>query len=236
MYPVHPDKKSIIKFQSRSFIKPLFPSILYTFDTNYDPNYTKNGFSYNYKGRIELIKEKIRFENYTKDQLIFLFEEMDKSYLWFKKRHWTSFNSLFDRVNRHNIRTAPEELQKLYTKQNLKNVRTIIIQRQKEFCNLYEDLKSDLLQDKKEILSTKKKNQLTANQIVILFDRLGVLTHPKIELISKVKQSELISKITGLNQKNIKSNIEKLDKKAIENGSKYQEDIDKINQILDDLT
>ncbi len=81
----------------------------------------------------------------------------------------------------------------------------------------------------------EKQNQLTANQIVLLLQEIGFFTHPKIEDASKVKQAELISSITGLHQKNIKTNIQKLDKSVSGNGANYQKDIDKINKILDDL-
>ncbi|WP_026776109.1 hypothetical protein [Polaribacter sp. Hel_I_88] len=86
-----------------------------------------------------------------------------------------------------------------------------------------------------EPIETKSKNQLTANQIILLLQEIGFFIHPKIEDASKVKQAELISLITGLHQKNIKTNIQKLDKSVSENGANYQRDIDKINKILDDL-
>jgi ribosomal protein S8 len=83
--------------------------------------------------------------------------------------------------------------------------------------------------------AVSKPNQLTTNQIVLILQETGFFTHPKIEDTSKVKQAELISLMTGLNQKNIKTNIEKLDKSASKNGANYHKDIDKINKILDDL-
>tara|TARA_R110002033_G_scaffold42885_1_gene84122 strand:+ start:8526 stop:9380 length:855 start_codon:yes stop_codon:yes gene_type:complete len=84
-------------------------------------------------------------------------------------------------------------------------------------------------------IESNSKNQLTANQIILLLQETGFFTHPNIEDASKVKQAELISLITGLHQKNIKTNIQKLDKSVSENGANYQKDIDKINKILDDL-
>jgi len=84
-------------------------------------------------------------------------------------------------------------------------------------------------------IESNSKNQLTANQIILLLQEIGFFTHPNIEDASKVKQAELISLITGLHQKNIKTNIQKLDKSVSENGANYQRDIDKINKILDDL-
>lgn len=80
-----------------------------------------------------------------------------------------------------------------------------------------------------------KTNQLTSNQIVILLDKLGFFTHPNTENASKVKQAELISLISGLNEKNLKTNIQKLDNKPSDVTDNYQKDIDKINKILDDL-
>ncbi len=81
----------------------------------------------------------------------------------------------------------------------------------------------------------KSSKQLTANQIVLLLQEIGYFIHPKIEEASKVKQAELIGLIAGLNEKNIKKNIQKLDKSTSSNGANYQKDIDKINKILDDL-
>lgn len=89
--------------------------------------------------------------------------------------------------------------------------------------------------------STKTKNndikvkQLSSNQIVLMLQEIGFFTHPKIEDATKVKQSKLISLIVGLNDKNIKTNIEKLDKNPSKNGVNYQKDIAKINKLLDDL-
>ena len=88
---------------------------------------------------------------------------------------------------------------------------------------------------KKTLDNSKKTNQLTSNEIVLLLQETGFFTHPNIENASKVKQAELISFITGIHQKTIKSNIQKLEKSIKVNGSNYQKDIDKINKILDDL-
>mgnify|MGYP003675137502 CR=1 FL=1 len=86
-------------------------------------------------------------------------------------------------------------------------------------------------------LTVKQENskQLTVNQIVLLLQEIGFFNHPKIENASKVKQSELISSLTGLNDKNIKTAIQKLDKKPSELGENYQKDIDKIGYVLDNL-
>ncbi|PWK19628.1 hypothetical protein [Xanthomarina spongicola] len=89
-------------------------------------------------------------------------------------------------------------------------------------------------QDIKEA-EPKTEKQLTANQIVLLLQEIGFFTHPKIEKTSKVKQSELISKICGLNSKNIKIKIQNLDKTLKELGENHQKDIDKIDDILNNL-
>lgn len=81
----------------------------------------------------------------------------------------------------------------------------------------------------------KKIKQLTINQIVLLLQEIGLFTHPNIENATKVAQSKLISSITGLNEKNIKTAIEKLDKKANDLGWNYQKDIDKVNDILNNM-
>ncbi|MBT8244931.1 MAG: hypothetical protein HKP48_08280 [Winogradskyella sp.] len=82
----------------------------------------------------------------------------------------------------------------------------------------------------------EKSKQLTVNQIVLLLQETGFFNHPNIENASKVKQSELISLLTGLNGKNIKTAIQKLDKKPSELGENYQKDNDKIERILDNLS
>lgn len=81
----------------------------------------------------------------------------------------------------------------------------------------------------------KTEKQLTSNQIVLLLDKIGFFTYPKIENTSKVKQAEVISKITGLNDKNIKTKIQNLEKLPKELGTQHQKDIDKIDAILDNL-
>jgi hypothetical protein len=91
---------------------------------------------------------------------------------------------------------------------------------------------------KEEIEPTiiENTNQLTTNQIVLLLQETGFFTHPKIEDASKVKQAELISLITGIHEKTIKTNIQKLDNKPSDVTANYKKDIDKISKILDDLT
>jgi len=104
------------------------------------------------------------------------------------------------------------------------------------FTDRIKEMQSVNLGLKPSVKSKSLENQLTTNQIVILLDKLGFFTHPKIEDAPKVKQAELISKMVGLDKKNIKTAIEKLDKKPSELKANYLKDIAKINQILDDLT
>lgn len=77
--------------------------------------------------------------------------------------------------------------------------------------------------------------QLTANQSIILLDKLGFFTHSDIENLPQTKQANIISQITGLNEKNINKRISKLEQNQKEISKNYQKDIDKINKILDDL-
>lgn len=101
--------------------------------------------------------------------------------------------------------------------------------------NFIKELKGELKTDIKIENPKNKPNQLTTNQIVLLLQEVGFFAYPKILDSHKTKQAKLISSITGLNEKNIKTAIEKLDKKPSELTANYQKDIDKINQILDDL-
>ena len=95
--------------------------------------------------------------------------------------------------------------------------------------------KISIIEEKVSIDDKSPLNKLTGNQIVLLLQEIGFFTHPKIEDATKGKQAKLIGLLVGLNQKNIKTNIQKLDKKPSENGLNYQKDIEKINKVLDDL-
>ncbi len=86
----------------------------------------------------------------------------------------------------------------------------------------------------KPVYNSKLK-QLTANQIVLLLDRVGVFNSPGIEDAPKTKKADLVSQITGLHSKNLKKCIENLEKLPKEQGVNYQKDIDKIDQILASL-
>lgn len=79
------------------------------------------------------------------------------------------------------------------------------------------------------------KLQITANQIVILLDKVGFLTDKKISLKSQAKQAEVISKITGLNKKNITTYISKLENEPRDNGANYEKDLKFIDSLLDDI-
>lgn len=91
--------------------------------------------------------------------------------------------------------------------------------------------------DNKSTSTAGKKNseQLTANQIVLLLQEIGFFTHPKIEDAAKINQAKLISEITGLNDKNIKNHIEKLDKDHKTLGDNYNKDMVKINNIFNSM-
>jgi len=92
--------------------------------------------------------------------------------------------------------------------------------------------------EEKKIVPVKKANQqrstqLTINQTVILLDSLGVFTNNSIfENFSKKQQAEIISLLIGKNAKNVKIAIEKLEKSPSENGKRYQSDLHKIENLL----
>jgi hypothetical protein len=101
------------------------------------------------------------------------------------------------------------------------------------FIEKVKEMQSENLGLKPSKKSQSKDNQLTSNQIVVLLDKLGFFTHPIIEDISRTKQAELISLISGLNSKNFETYIGKLEEK--EPTKNYQKDIIKIDKILDSL-
>ncbi len=98
----------------------------------------------------------------------------------------------------------------------------------------------DFLQSKKSnsdgnIIETENANQLSVNQAVILLDKLGVFTDKAFENVPNTKKAKLISQLLGKNEKNIKTSIEKLELKKSELGAGYQRDLDKIQQLLNNL-
>lgn len=76
-----------------------------------------------------------------------------------------------------------------------------------------------------------KKNQLTANQAVILLDKIGFFSHKSIEHLSKNKQASIISKLIGRDKKNIGSYITKLETKKPSEA--YSRDISTIDNLLE---
>ncbi|MBU0942106.1 MAG: hypothetical protein KKD36_11825 [Bacteroidetes bacterium] len=83
--------------------------------------------------------------------------------------------------------------------------------------------------------NTENTNQLTVNQAVILLDKLGLFNSPKIENLPNTKKAILVSQLIGKNEKNIKTAIEKLELKQSELGAGYQRDLDKVQQLLNNL-
>jgi hypothetical protein len=82
---------------------------------------------------------------------------------------------------------------------------------------------------------TENINQLSVNQAIILLDKLGVFTDKSFENVPNTKKAKLLSQLLGKNVKNIKTSLESLDKKTSVLGVGYQKDIDKIEQLLDNL-
>ncbi|UFH46905.1 hypothetical protein LNP27_02405 [Flavobacterium galactosidilyticum] len=95
---------------------------------------------------------------------------------------------------------------------------------------LDDEIRFDVVEDVRD-----GKLQITANQIVILLDKVGFFNDKKIRLKSQAKQSEVISKITGLNVKNIATYISRLEQKPSSIGANYQKDLDYIDSMLDDI-
>jgi len=75
-----------------------------------------------------------------------------------------------------------------------------------------------------------KENQLTANQAIILLDKIGFFSDSQIESLSKNKQSEIVSKLIGKDKKNISDYIGKLEYKQTTNA--YNKDIEKVDNLL----
>lgn len=81
----------------------------------------------------------------------------------------------------------------------------------------------------------KKSKQLTVNQIVLLLEKLGFFTSNRIKDLPKTKKANIVSLITGYHFKGIKTRIENLEKKPSTLGEQHQKDIDKIDDILNNL-
>lgn len=80
----------------------------------------------------------------------------------------------------------------------------------------------------------KQGEQLTINQCVLLLEEIGTFTG-SISNFTTVDKAKLVSLLTGKNEKNIKSSIEKLNKKPSDLGSGHQKDIDKIKALLNSM-
>jgi len=96
------------------------------------------------------------------------------------------------------------------------------------------DLKNGLDSSVLSVNEAKPVYKITTNQAVILFDSLGIFSHPSIENMSLVKQSDLISSILKKNSKNVSVFIGKLNNSPSENGKQYLQDIRKVGQLLND--
>lgn len=108
------------------------------------------------------------------------------------------------------------------------------------FCKYYADelieyFKSKMTISETNIIETETTNQLSVNQAIILLDKLGVFTDKTFENVPNTKKAKLISQLLGKNEKNIKTSIEKLELKKSELGAGYQRDLDKIQQLLNNL-
>lgn len=82
---------------------------------------------------------------------------------------------------------------------------------------------------------SEKTIQLSVNQAIILLDKLGVFTGNILENVPNTKKAKLISLLLGRSEKNIKTSIESLEKKQSAMGASYQKDLNKIQQLLDNL-
>ena len=108
------------------------------------------------------------------------------------------------------------------------------------FCKYYADelieyFKSKMTISETNIIETENANQLSVNQAIILLDKLGVFSADTFENKPNTKKAKLISQLLGKNEKNIKTAIEKLELKKSELGAGYQRDLDKVQQLLNNL-
>jgi hypothetical protein len=108
------------------------------------------------------------------------------------------------------------------------------------FCRYYankliEYFESKMTINENIIIETENANQLSVNQAIILLDKLGVFSADTFENKPNTKKAKLISQLLGKNEKNIKTSIEKLELKKSELSAGYQRDLDKIQQLLNNL-
>lgn len=78
-------------------------------------------------------------------------------------------------------------------------------------------------------------SQLTANQIVLLLDNLGLFQTEQLEDCTIRKKAQILNLLTGTNQKNLEKYLGKLEKTPKQNGKNYQEDMEKITQRLSEI-
>jgi len=92
-------------------------------------------------------------------------------------------------------------------------------------------LKDKLQKARSENFQTKSSpSQLSRNQVILLLDEIGFI--PFIEENSLTVQAEIISKITGFNNKNIKSSLENLGKKEKSLTKQHQRDKIKVDETI----
>jgi hypothetical protein len=233
---------NLIKFDLRSNIFDLYKESLvldyYYFDCP-SSLYIKN-FESRKKEYLDLnidadekdfICSEVKYFNNSKINRVFFFDSLlpnhYDNYIEYKERYKIS------------LRRKLEYLSQILEKYNL----TIDIQEDTDIFDEYNNYigygtEATIItnvETKIEPIVSNSKNQLTTNQIVLLLQEIGFFTHPKIEDASKVKQAKLISLLTGIHEKTIKTNIQKLDNKPSDVTANYKKDIDKISKILDDL-
>jgi len=86
------------------------------------------------------------------------------------------------------------------------------------------------LPEKSEDLNSK---QLSTNQIVILFDKVGIFSLPAFDSAYKAQLNTLLSDVLNKNSSKIKKSIRKLENTTVTKN--YQDDIDKVDQLLMNL-
>lgn len=96
------------------------------------------------------------------------------------------------------------------------------------------NLLNDQLQKVKSenILTNSSRNQLSRNQVILLLDAIGFI--PLIEDNPLTVQAEIISKLTGYNDKNIKSSLENLGKKEKSLSKQHQRDKIKVDETIEE--
>lgn len=236
-------KINILKFELRSKISDLYKESLildyYYFDcpsSLYIKNYEsrkKEYFDINIDAdEKDFIFSEVKYFNNSKLNRAFFFDSIlpypYSDYIEYEDRYKTSLT---------------RKLEYLSKKLEIYNL-VIDIQEDTDLYDEYNNLISygteatirTKINKETEPTQTKPKKQLTANQIILLLEEIDFFRQQKIVNAPKVKQAELVSLITGLNEKNIKTRIEKLEKSLLVNGTNYQDDIEKINKILDNLT